>query len=254
MTILAERTPLSAEQLLSLRDGLPPDHPDRARIRSRVIEEHLPMAGRLARRFAGRGELIEDLAQVAALALIKAVDGYDPGQQVPFTGYAVPFILGALKRHFRDAAWGMRVPRAVKELGPQVATAAHELSQQRGHLPTAAEIAEHLHVALADVLTAMEAWHAYRVLSLNTSPAGSAGVDLIDSIGEVDRRYTAVEDRMCLRPVLAAIPPRDRRILALRVYARMSQSEIAEEVGLSQMHVSRLLKRTLERLREQLPQ
>ncbi|GAB4058861.1 SigB/SigF/SigG family RNA polymerase sigma factor [Catellatospora paridis] len=255
MTIHAERTTAqSAEQLLSRRDELPADHPDRARIRAQVIEENLPMAGRLARRFAGRGEHLEDLAQVAALALIKAVDGYDSAQQVPFTGYAVPFILGALKRHFRDAAWSMRVPRTVKELGPRVATAARELSQQQGRTPAPADIADHLHVALADVLTTMEAWHAYRVLSLNTSPAGSTGADLIDSIGDVDRRYAAVEERMCLRPVLAGLAPRERRILVMRVYARMSQSEIAAEVGLSQMHVSRLLKRTLDRLRAQLPQ
>lgn len=254
MTVSAERAPRSAEHLLKLRDELPPDHPDRARLRARVIEEHLPMAGRLARRFTGRGELAEDLAQVAALALIKAVDRYDPAQQVPFTGYAVPFILGALKRHFRDAAWAMRVPRAVKDLGPQVATAAHELGQQRGRTPAAAEIADHLHVALADVLTAMESWHAYRMLSLNSSPTGGTGADLIDGIGAVDQRYAAVEDRLCLRPALAGLAPRERRILAMRVYARMSQSEIAAEVGLSQMHVSRLLKRTLDRLRAQIPQ
>ncbi|MEV0457103.1 SigB/SigF/SigG family RNA polymerase sigma factor [Catellatospora methionotrophica] len=254
MTVHAERTSApSAEQLLHRRDELPPGHPDRARIRAQVIEENLAMARRLARRFAGRGEHLEDLAQVAALALIKAVDRYDAAQQVPFTAYAVPFIVGALKRHFRDAVWGMRVSRSVKELGPRVAAATRELSQQRGRAPAAAEVADHLDVALTEVLTAMESWNAYRPLSLNTSPAGGAGPELIDSIGAVDGRYAVVEERMCLRPALARLAPRERRILVMRVYARMSQSEIAAETGLSQMHVSRLLRQTLDRLRAAIP-
>ncbi|MEU8080490.1 SigB/SigF/SigG family RNA polymerase sigma factor [Catellatospora citrea] len=254
MTISAERTVRSTEQLLQDRAELPVAHPERARIRARVIVENLPLARRLARRFAGRGEHLEDLTQVAALALIKAVDGYDPRREIPFTAYAVPVILGAVKRHFRDAAWGMRVPRAVKEMGQVVAVAASELSQQRGRTPAAADIADHLDVALADVLTAVGSRQAYRVISLNTPPAGSTGADLIERIGDVDARYQAVEERMTLRPVLAAIPPRERRILAMRIYGRMSQAEIAAEIGLSQMHVSRLLKQTLDRLRAAIPQ
>ncbi|WP_144125886.1 SigB/SigF/SigG family RNA polymerase sigma factor [Catellatospora sichuanensis] len=254
MTISAERPVRSTEQLLQARAELAADDPERARIRARVIEENLPMARRLARRFAGRGERLEDLAQVAALALIKAVDGYDPQREIPFSGYAVPFILGAVKRHFRDAAWGMRVPRAVKEMGHVVAAAASELSQQRGRTPGAADIADHLDLALADVLTAVGSWQAYRVISLNAPPSGTAGADLIERIGDVDARYQAVEERMSLRPVLAAIPPRERRILAMRVYCRMSQAEIAAEIGLSQMHVSRLLKQTLDRLRAAIPE
>lgn len=253
MTSIAERTVPSTELLLRRLHALPPAHPDHAALRARVIEENLPMARRLARRFAGRGEQLEDLVQVAALALVKAVDGFDPRHEVPFDGYAMPVILGAVKRHFRDAAWGMRVPRAVKELGREVAAAAEELSQQQQRTPATADIADHLHVALADVQVAVGARQAYRMTSLNTACNAVTGAELIDRLGDCDARYDAVEDRACLRPALDAIPPRERRILAMRFYGRMSQSQIAEEVGISQMHVSRLLKQTLRRLRTQLP-
>jgi RNA polymerase sigma-B factor len=258
---LAERTGRHAgratsEQLLRQRDDLPAGHPDRAKIRTRVIEKNLPLAHRLARRYAGRGEPLDDLTQVAALALIKAVDGYDPARENPFASYASPSILGALKRHFRDTTWGMRVPRSTQELARDVATATDELGQQRSRSPTSAEIADHLHVSAADVLIAIGTSRAYRTASLNAPYAGTGSVDLIELIGDIDPRYACVDDRLVLpplRPLLAALPLRERRILIMRFFGNMSQTQIAAKVGLSQMQVSRLLKQSLVRLRTGMP-
>lgn len=244
--------PATTAQLLSQRDDLPADHPDRAKLRARAIEENLPMANRLARRYTGRGELLDDLAQVAALALIKAVDRYDPSRQIPFRAYAVPSILGALKRHFRDAS-AMRLPRSTQELVQEAATATGELSQQRGRTPTPAELADHLHVNLDNLLVAMGARQAYHLASLNAPHAGTDSAELIDLIGDTDPGYAGVDDRLSLQPFLAALPLRERRILTMRFYRQMSQTRIAAEVGLSQMHVSRLLRRSLAQLRAAMP-
>jgi RNA polymerase sigma-B factor len=241
--------PASTEQLLRQRDDSPAGHPDQARLRARAIEENLPMANRLARRYAGRGELLDDLAQVAALALIKAVDRYDPSRQTPFTAYAVPTILGALKRHFRDTAWGMRVPRATQELTHEVVIATDELSQQQGRPPTPAELADHLHVTVDDLRAAVGARQVYHLASLNVPHTAGAGVDRIDLLGGIDPHYAAVDDHLTLRPLLAALSLRERRILTLRFYGHMTQTQIAAELGVSQMHVSRMLRDSLARLR-----
>jgi RNA polymerase sigma-B factor len=248
--------PLGAtERLLRQRDALPPGHPDRARLRTRVIEKNLPLANSLARRYAGRGEPIEDLRQVAALALVKAVDGYDPDRQIPFVGYAVPSILGAIKRHFRDTTWGVRVPRWVQELDREATTTADELSQRWGRRPTSSELADYLHVSLDDLTTAITARQAYHLVSLN-APAGEADTfdhpDLINQLGSLDPQFVNVDDRLSLLPALATLPQRERRILVLRYYHRMTQARIAMEVGLSQMHVSRLLQQSITRLRSSL--
>lgn len=239
----------SAEQLLRQRDNLPAGHSDRDRLRARVIEENLPMANRLARRYAGRGELFDDLAQVAAVALVKAVDHYDPGRRTFFAAYAVPSILGALKRHFRDTAWGMRVPRSTQELTSEVITATGELSQQRGRSPTCAELADHLDVTVGELRAAYGARQVYRLASLNAPSTAGTGVDRIDMLGAVDPRYARVDDQLTLRLLLATVPVRERRILTMRFCEHMTQAQIAAEVGVSQMHVSRLLKQTLTRLR-----
>lgn len=241
--------PATTEQLLRRRDDLPAGHLDRALLRARAIEENLPMANRLARRYAGRGELLDDLAQVAALALITAVDRYDPGRQVPFAAYAVPSILGALKRHFRDTTWAMRVPRSTQELTREVVIATDELSQRQGRHPTSAELADHLHVSVEELRAAVGAFHVYNLVSLNAPHTTDAGIDRIDLLGGVDPSYAGVDDNLTLRLLLATIPPRERRILAMRFFDHMTQTQIAAEFGLSQMHVSRLLKRTLTRLR-----
>ncbi|MEH1125320.1 SigB/SigF/SigG family RNA polymerase sigma factor [Micromonospora sp. CPCC 206061] len=241
--------PASTEQLLRLRDDLPAEHPDRARLRSRAIEENLSLASRLARRYAGRGELLDDLAQVAALALITAVDRYDPSRQVPFAAYAVPTILGALKRHFRDTAWAMRVPRAAQDLTREIATATGELSQQHGRHPTAAELADHLHVGIDELRAALGASQVYNLVSLNMPHTAGTGIDRIDLLGGIDPHYAGVDDTLTLQLLMAALPMREQRILSLRFFDHMTQTQIAIEVGLSQMHVSRLLKQTLTRLR-----
>ena len=246
----------TTEQQLRQRHSLPSGHPDRGRLRTRAIEKNLPLANSLARRYAGRGELLDDLKQVAALALIKAVDGYDPNRQVSFAGYAVPSILGAIKRHFRDNTWGVRVARSTQELAHEAAIATDKLSQQHGRPPTPAELADHLHVNLDDLLTAIDAKRAYRPASLNAPATGADTAefaDLIDLIGGADPRYADVDDHLSLQPLLATLAPRERRIITLRFYSHMTQARIAAKVGLSQMHVSRLLRQSLARLRSNMP-
>ena len=238
----------STEELLHQRDRLPAAHPDGAILRARAIEMNLPMARQLARRYTGRGELLDDLAQVAAVALINAVDRYDPGRQVPFAGFATPSILGALKRHFRDTAWAMRVPRSIQELALKVPPATDELSQQRGRTPTTTELADHLHATVSDVLAAVAAWQKYRLPSLN-EPHHDTGTDLVDTLGCIDPRYASVDDHVSLQLLVAELPLWERRILTMRFYQYMSQSQIAAEVGVSQMQVSRMLRDSLARLR-----
>jgi RNA polymerase sigma-B factor len=183
---------------------------------------------------------------VAAVALIKAVDGYDSSRPVPFVGYAVPFVLGSLKRHFRDATWAMRVPRSTQELSRRVGTATAELSQLLLHTPTRVELAAHLQVDVASLAAAVAAGRNYRLASLDSPPPGADGADFI---GDLDPHYADVVDYLSLQPLVAALPLRERRILTMRFYEHMSQTQIAAEVGLSQMHVSRLLRKTLTRLR-----
>jgi RNA polymerase sigma-B factor len=246
----------TTERLLGQLDRLPPGHPDRLGLRTRAIEKNLPLATKLACRYARRGEPLEDLKQVAALALVRAVDGYDPNRQVPFVGYAVPSILGAIKRHFRDTTWGVRVPRWIQELDREAAAAAEELGQRWGRRPTNPELADHLRVSLDDLLAAVSARQAYRLVSLNTPAAEtdtSDRPDLINHIGSIDSGYACVEAHVTLRPLLATLPQRERRILILRYYYQMTQARIAVEVGLSQMHVSRLLRQSLTRLQTATP-
>ncbi|MFI6823744.1 SigB/SigF/SigG family RNA polymerase sigma factor [Micromonospora sp. NPDC050187] len=239
----------TSEQLLRRRASLTRDDPDRARLRTRIIEANLPMAGRLARRYAGRGEPYEDLAQVGALALIKAVDGYDTERGAAFASYAVPSILGAIRRHFRDTAWAIRVPRAAQELTARVPVARGELGQQRGRQPTDGELADHLEVTVTQLIAALAAAEVYRLPSLNELQPRTDGIERIALIGAVDPGYEAVDDHLTLRLVLAALPPRERQILAMRFYGDLTQAQIATRVGLSQMYVSRLLKRSLAQLR-----
>ncbi|MEV0398317.1 SigB/SigF/SigG family RNA polymerase sigma factor [Polymorphospora rubra] len=239
----------STEQLLRRRAALSADDPDRARLRTRIIEANLPMAGRLARRYTGRGEPYEDLAQVCALALIKAVDRYDPDRGPPFASYAIPTILGAIRRHFRDTTWSIRVPRPAQELNARTPTARGELVQRQGRQPTPKELADHLGVTVAEVLAAAVASEVYRLPSLNEPQPGTDGVELLALVGDVDPGYAAADDHLTLRPLFAALPARERRILTMRFYGDLTQAQIATRVGLSQMHVSRLLKRTLAQLR-----
>jgi len=241
--------PTTTEQLLRARGRLPVGHAHRDVLRTRAIEDNLALAGGLARRYAGRGERYDDLRQVAALALVKAVDGYDPDRSTPFVSYAAPTIIGALKRHFRDTAWGMRVPRSTQELLHAIPAATGHLTHLRGRLPTPVELAEHLSVNIDVLLAATAAGQVYRLPSLNEPVVGCDSAELVDLIGAVDPRYDDVDDHLALRPLVAALPPRERRILAMRFYDEMTQDRIGAELGISQMHVSRLLRQTLAQLR-----
>ena len=226
--------------------ALPANHPDRDRLRRTVIESQLPLVHHLAQRFRGRGEPYDDLVQVGTIGLLHSVDRYDPSRG-SFVGFAVPTILGEIRRHFRDRAWAMRVPRRLQELGRRVGQAREELTQTLGRSPTVDELALALDADPDLVLEALDTAGGYATVPLPSYPEDvDAGLRFIDP--DLER----VEDRVVLAPLLARLPARERRILALRFAGNMSQSQISAEVGISQMHVSRLLARSLATLRETL--
>jgi RNA polymerase sigma-B factor len=239
--------------LLALFGDLPADSPDRPRVRSRLIELYLPLAEYLARRFRNRGEPFDDLVQVANLGLIKSVDGYDASRGAAFTSYAIPMIVGELKRHFRDKGWDVRVPRRLQELRLEITKVSGDLAQQLGHSPTIADIAGHLGVSEEDVLEGLESGHAYRALSLQAPvPGEEPTTELADTLGDLDPDMGHVEDREALRPLLATLPPREQKIIAMRFFGNLTQSQIAAQLGISQMHVSRLLSHSLSVMRASL--
>ncbi|MFJ2607012.1 MULTISPECIES: RNA polymerase sigma factor SigF [unclassified Streptomyces] len=230
-----------------------PDGPGRDALRDRIVEAWLPMAERLAGRFRSRGENVEDLCQVAALGLVKAVDRYDPALGNAFESYAVPTITGEIKRHFRDHMWTLHVPRRVQDLRNRVRTANQELAQTvSGRRPTVAEIAERAGMSEDDARAGLEALESFTALSLDAEVAGADdGYSLSDALGGVDPALDIVVDREAVRPRLAALPERERTILYMRFFADMTQSRIAEQLGISQMHVSRLINRSCSRVRHQ---
>jgi RNA polymerase sigma-B factor len=241
-------TPLLAEYA-----GLDEDDPRREALRDRLVTGFLPIAQHIARRFAHRGEPLDDLVQVATVGLINAVDRYSPEKGTDFFSFAVPTISGEVRRHFRDQGWSMRVPRRLKDMHVSINAAVSDLSQRLGRAPRPSEIAEQLGVPVAEVLEGLEASEAYRSSSLDemlSSEQGSATVG--ELVGEADAELDRVDFRQALRPVLAELPPRERTILLLRFFGNMTQTQIAQEVGISQMHVSRLLTQTLDRLRSRL--
>ncbi len=243
----------AARTLLSLLNDLPADGPDRERVRERVIEMHLPLAEYLARRFRNRGEPFDDLIQVANLGLIKSVDGYDAGRGAAFTSYAIPMIVGELKRHFRDKGWDVRVPRRLQELRLEIGKVTGDLAQELGRSPTVADIAARLSVTEEDVIAGLDSGHAYRALSLQAPVQGEEpATELGDLLGDLDPDMEHVEDREALRPLIAKLPPREQKIIALRFFGNLTQSQIAAELGISQMHVSRLLSHSLAQLRQAL--
>ncbi|MGQ0803819.1 MAG: RNA polymerase sigma factor SigF [Actinomycetota bacterium] len=221
-------------------------------LRDELVEDHVPLAQFLARRFAHRGEPHEDLVQVALLGLLKAVDRFDPDRGLQFSTFATPTIVGEIKRHFRDKGWAMRVPRRVQELHLQLARVVGSLSQELGRSPTVAEIAAHVGGSEEEVLEAMEAGGMYRLTSLDGPAATSeeGAVDLASMLGDEDPDFDRVEHQVELSEILAALPEREQTIVYLRFFKGLTQSEIAAQVGISQMHVSRLLARSLELLRE----
>jgi RNA polymerase sigma-70 factor (sigma-B/F/G subfamily) len=247
----------SDELVISMLDTmsqLTPGTREHTQIRDRVVTACHPYATALARRFAHRGEPFDDLHQVAMIGLLKAVDGYDPHRGREFIAYAKPTILGELRRHFRDRTWSMTVPRRHKEMRLALNTVREELTQRLGRSPSVAELAEQLQVGTEEVLEAIEAAHAYQSVSLSTPVGDEDGITLADLLGATDPDLDAVEDRAALPTLIAQLPEREQRILTMRFYGNMTQSQIAEWTGVSQMHVSRLLKAALGRLREELLQ
>jgi RNA polymerase sigma-B factor len=243
----------SGIELLQTMAALPAQHPSRAALREQAIEAWLPLAHHLANRYSGRGEPTDDLAQTAAVGLIKAVDKYDPTRGVDFAGYAIPTIIGELKRHFRDRTWDVRVPRRLQELRLTISEANSALLQTLGRSPTVADIAAHLHITEEEVLEGLEGARAYNAVSLSTpSGDGERVTELGDMIGDVDGEFELAELRIALGPALSTLDQREQRILTLRFYGNLTQSQIAEQIGVSQMHVSRLLARALTKLRGQL--
>ncbi|MDQ1036221.1 RNA polymerase sigma-B factor [Streptomyces sp. V3I8] len=223
-----------------------------AELRNQLVRMHLPLVEHLARRFRNRGEPLDDLTQVATIGLIKSVDRFDPERGVEFSTYATPTVVGEIKRHFRDKGWAVRVPRRLQELRLALTTATAELSQQHGRSPTVHELAEKLAISEEEVLEGLESANAYSTLSLDVPDTDDESPAVADTLGSEDEALEGVEYRESLKPLLEDLPPREKRILLLRFFANMTQSQIAQEVGISQMHVSRLLARTLAQLREKL--
>ncbi len=218
-------------------------------IRDELIEAHLRLAEHLARRFNNRGVPLEDLVQVASLGLVKAVERFEPERGLEFSTFATPTIVGELKRHFRDKGWAVRVPRRVQELHLRLGAVVSVLSQEHGRSPTIGEIAQAAAVSEEEVLEAIEAGHAYRFTSLDAPTGNDDEGALSAQLGEEDQGLIDSEHRVTLSPLIAEFPRRERLILHLRFFEGLTQSEIATRLGISQMHVSRLLARSLAQLR-----
>ncbi|HEX5938621.1 MAG TPA: SigB/SigF/SigG family RNA polymerase sigma factor [Actinomycetota bacterium] len=216
--------------------------------REELAKEFLPLAEYFARRFSGRGEPVDDLTQTASLGLLNAIDRFDPDRGVPFSTYAAATIVGELKRHFRDRGWALRVPRNVQETAILVNRTVSTLWQDLGRAPTVSEIATSADIAEDDVLQALDALQAYTTDSLD-APAGDSTTTAAESIGGEDQSFQLSEDWLSLAPALRDLPERERTILYLRFFEGRTQTEIAEEMGISQMHVSRLVSQSLEKLR-----
>lgn len=221
------------------------DDPRRQRLREQLICGYLPVAEHIARRFAGRGEPFEDLVQVANVGLINAVDRFEPDRGSAFFAFAVPTITGELRRYFRDHGWSTRVLRRLKDLYIAIRSSRTELSQQLGRAPRPSEIAEKLRLPVSEVIEGLQAGEAYRSMSLDEMPGGQGSAIFSEFIGDLDNELAHIEDREVLRPLLAELAPRERTILVLRFFRQLTQTQIAEQVGISQMHVSRVLRRTL---------
>lgn len=235
--------------LLDEFHGISATDPRRMEVRDELVRMHLPLVHHLARRYRDRGETMEDLVQVGTVGLIKSIDGFDPSRGLEFSTYAAPTILGEIKRHFRDRTWAVRIPRRLQDLQRQVTASTDALTVSLQRSPTVREIAADLGISEADVLDALEARQAYSTDSIEAErDDDSPGIAA--TMGTIDESFAAVDERETLRPLIEALPERERRILMLRFFEDRSQSQIAEELGISQMHVSRLLARTLATLRE----
>ena len=222
--------------------------------RERLIEQYLPLVRSLARRYSYRGEQLEDLIQVGCIGLIKAIDRFDVDRGVELTTYATPNIIGEIKRHFRDKGWSVRVPRGLQELNVKLSRLIEELTVQLERSPTIPELAKAAGVEEEEVLEALETGHAYATLSLSAPAPGGDDSDLdpLESLGDVEPEYEVSENRAVLAPGLRVLDERERKILHLRFFEGLTQSQIAQQVGISQMHVSRLIRRSLDKVREEI--
>ncbi len=241
MTLVMDR-PVDALLLAYHRDG------DRE-ARDRALVELMPLVRALASRYAGRGEPLEDLVQAGSIGLIKAVDRFDVDRGVDFSSYAVPTIVGEIRRHFRDKAWAMHVPRRLKELSLRLSRVLDELTTELGRSPTVAELAEAAGVEEEEAIDALDSTNAYTTRSLHAPFEDGADDSLSEKLGTDETGYAEVEDGALVQAGLDALDERERQIVELRFFKEMTQSQIAAEIGISQMHVSRLLRRALATMR-----
>ena len=224
------------------------------RAREQLIEQYMSLVRSLARRYSYRGEQVEDLVQIGAIGLIKAIDRFDLERGVELTTYATPNIIGEIKRHFRDKGWSVRVPRGLQELNVQLSRLVEQLTVQLSRSPTIPELAKAAGVEEEEVLEALESGRAYTSLSLSVGGGGGDDDDLdpLESLGTEEHQYEVSEDRAVLAPGFKALDERERKILQLRFFEGLTQSQIAQQVGISQMHVSRLIRRSLEKIRDEI--
>ncbi|MFG2072889.1 RNA polymerase sigma-B factor [Nonomuraea maritima] len=244
---------MTAEELLAETAGEHTPDSVKERLRERIVEMHRPLAMEIARRYRYRGEPLEDLLQAAYVGLMKAVNGFDPTLGHAFRGYAVVTMTGEVKRHFRDRTWAIRVPRLYQERRSELNRLVADLSQDLGRSPTVAELAAKMNISEEDVLLTLDASAAYSTLSLD-APLGTDddAASLGDVIPEDDDTLSTMVDREAVKPLIDALPSREKHILLLRFFGNMTQAEIAAEFGISQMHVSRILRKVLDQLRAEL--
>jgi RNA polymerase sigma-B factor len=233
---------------------LPAESHEYARQRERIVTRCLQLADHVARHYDRRGENLEDLTQVARLGLMNAVNRFDPEKSSSFLAFAVPTMMGEVRRHFRDHGWSMHVPRRIRDRHGQITKATAQLTHDLGRAPTASELSDQLGLEREEVVESLIAAASYNVHSIDAPISGGDGNPrmLADTIGDDDLEFDHITDREAVRPLLAALPERDRTVLYLRFFASMTQSQIAERIGVSQMHVSRILEQTLTKLRDQL--
>jgi RNA polymerase sigma-B factor len=244
----AEATRARSAQLFALL-GDTSGPGQRQQAREDLVHLHLPLVHHCARRFRNRGEPFDDLVQVGTIGLLKSIDRFETERGVEFSTYATPTIIGEIKRYFRDKGWAIRVPRRLQELRMQITSATAELTQSLGRSPTARELAGAIGCSVEEIVEGLESSHAYATLSLDANDDHDEGGSMLDVIGVDDDNLEHVEIRESLKPLLEGLEAREKRILLLRFFKNMTQSQIAEEIGISQMHVSRLLTRTLAQLR-----
>ena len=223
--------------------------------REQLIEQYMSLVRSLARRYSYRGEQLDDLVQIGAIGLIKAIDRFDIERGVELTTYATPNIIGEIKRHFRDKGWSVRVPRGLQELNVQLSRLIEEKTVELGRSPTIPELAKAAGAEEEEVLEALESGRAYSSVSLSTASGGQeedGELDPLESLGAEEPQYEVSEDRAVLAPGFRVLDERERKILHLRFFKGLTQSQIAQQVGISQMHVSRLIRRALEKIREEI--